>query len=86
MDTAAQIRAYFQESFLLRATGGDLDDAASLLEAGVVDSTGILEVVLFLEETFKIDVRDDEIVPDNFDSVQRMARFVERKMNVAATA
>lgn len=51
----------------------------SLLESGTIDSTGILELVLFLEENFSISVEDDELVPDNLDSINRIADFVTRK-------
>jgi acyl carrier protein len=84
MCIAKQIHAYFQENFFLRTNTGDLADDASLSEAGVVDSTGILEVVLFLEETFGIKVPDEEILPENFDSIQQMARYAKYKMNGAA--
>ena len=51
----------------------------SLLESGTIDSTGILELVLFIEENFSISVNDDELVPDNLDSVNKIAEFVSRK-------
>ncbi|MCK5127018.1 MAG: acyl carrier protein [candidate division Zixibacteria bacterium] len=51
----------------------------SLLESGTIDSTGILELVLFLEENFSMSVEDDELVPDNLDSINKIADFVARK-------
>ena len=51
----------------------------SLLDRGIVDSTGILEVISFLEETFSIRVDDAEILPENLDSVSAIVRFVEKK-------
>lgn len=79
-DTREQIRSFLAENFLLSSDGFTLDDDASLLEAGVVDSTGVLEVILFVEETFGVEVADDEIVPDNFDTVNKMAAYIESKM------
>lgn len=51
----------------------------SFLERGLIDSTGMLEVILFLEESFGVKVADDEMVPGNLDSVNRIAAFIERK-------
>ncbi len=51
----------------------------SLLESGTIDSTGILELVLFLEENFSISVEDEELVPENLDSINKIADFVTRK-------
>lgn len=75
-----QIRRFLEENFLLTSTSR-VDDAASLLEAGIVDSTGVLELVAFVEETFHIRVHDDEIVPENFDSIRQIAGYVERKVD-----
>jgi len=60
-----------------------LADDASLLETGVVDSTGVLEVIGFLEEEFQIRVENGEILPENLDSVERLARFVRQKVDAA---
>jgi acyl carrier protein len=57
----------------------ELDDEASFLEEGVVDSTGVMDLVLFAEETFKIEIKDDDITPDNFDSVNKLAAYIHRK-------
>jgi acyl carrier protein len=77
-DTAASIRAYLVETFLLGSDDGFADDE-SLLESGIIDSTGVMEVVVFLEEQFAIAIDDDELVADNLDSVARLATFVARK-------
>lgn len=61
-----------------------LADDASLLEQGIVDSTGVLEVTAFLESTYGIVVVDDEIVPANMDSINSIAAFVTRKCALAA--
>jgi acyl carrier protein len=82
---AERIRAFLVDSFLLGDDGG-FDDADSLIEAGIVDSTGVMEVVTFLEETFVIDIADDELVADNLDSVERLAAFVRRKLDAASQA
>jgi acyl carrier protein len=83
----SQVRAYVVDHFLFGQGGDKLKSEDSFLEKGLIDSTGVLEVVMFLEERFGIKVQDDELVPDNLDSLARIARFVERKVQQkAATA
>lgn len=60
------------------------DDTDSFLENGVLDSMNVMELVLFLEQQFGIQVADHEIVPDNFDSIQKMTSFVQSKQQIAA--
>jgi acyl carrier protein len=72
-----RIRNHIIESFLFGSNS--LKDEDSFLERGVVDSTGVLELVLFAEEAFSIAVNDDEILPENFDSISNLARYVSRK-------
>ncbi|BCH22809.1 acyl carrier protein [Mesorhizobium sp. L-8-3] len=74
--TAAQIRAFIVENFLFGDEDYALGDDLSLVENDIVDSTGILEMVSFLEERFGIAVADADIVPANLDSVARIAAFV----------
>jgi acyl carrier protein len=73
-----QIRAFIVENFLFGDDSRPLDDAMSLIENDVVDSTGVLELVAFLEERFGIAVADADIVPANLDSIARIAAYVER--------
>lgn len=76
----AKIRAHVVSHFHLRRTR-DLSDEDSLLDAQVIDSLGILELVGYLEETFAIEVTDDDLSPENFDSIAALARFVARRSN-----
>ena len=80
------VRTFIEENFLFREDISDLADGDSLLESGVMDSTGILELVAFLETEFSLQVSDAEIVPENLDSIAAIARYVEGKrgVNVAA--
>jgi acyl carrier protein len=80
MSTVTQIRQFVLESFLFTDDNGRLRDDASFLEEGIVDSTGILELVMFVEEAFGISVEDDEILPENFDSVKLLAHYVQVKI------
>jgi len=77
-EISAKIRAFVVSNFYV-AVAGALSDEASLLDQGVIDSTGVLEVVGFLEQEFGVQVADDEMVPDNLDSISRIAAYVERK-------
>jgi len=78
MDTKTRVREFVTSNFFVQDVAG-LTDSASLLDLGVVDSTGVLEIMGFLESTFGVTVEDDEIVPENLDSIERIAAFVERK-------
>ena len=78
MDTKAEIRHYIAQNLMFTDNGFELSDDTSFLDEGIVDSTGVLELVLFVEDTFNIEVDDEEIVPDNFDSVASLAAFIER--------
>mgnify|MGYP000036672398 FL=1 len=80
MSIPSQIRRYILENFLFTDDETRLRDDASFLEEGIVDSTGVLELVMFVEETFGIEVADEEILPENFDSVERLTRYVEAKL------
>lgn len=74
-----QVREFVVQNFLFGQ--GAVADDASFLEAGIIDSTGVLELVGFIESTFRISVADDELVPSNLDSVAALTGFVERKLN-----
>ena len=76
-DILDSVRAFVVEAFYAPA---DLADDASLLDTGTVDSTGVLELIMFLEKRWEISVGDREIHPDYFDSIRRIAAFVERKL------
>ena len=75
-----KIRAFIVENFLFGKDEG-LDDDASFLDGGIIDSTGILELVNFIEEEFNIRVLDDELVPENLDSIKNVVAYLERKIN-----
>jgi acyl carrier protein len=76
-----KIRKFVSQTFL---RGGEanpgLENDTSFLEKGIVDSTGVLELVAFLEETFNIKVEDEELVPENLDSVGNLVKFVSEKL------
>jgi len=80
MTIKEQVRQYIADNFLFSEDGYQLSDDVSFLEEGIVDSTGVLELVMFVEETFNVTVEDEEIVPENFDSVSRLAAYIRHKI------
>lgn len=73
------LRSYLVETFMFGAPLDSLSDDASLLESGILDSTGVLELVLHLEEKYGITVDTTELLPEHFDSIARIQAFLERK-------
>jgi acyl carrier protein len=73
-----RIRAFILENFYV-TDPAELADDALLVTSGLVDSTGVLEIISFVEEEFGVCVRDDETTPDNLESIERIASFVARK-------
>ncbi|HDR16583.1 MAG TPA: acyl carrier protein [Desulfobacteraceae bacterium] len=73
------IRAFIFENFLFDADESALKNDDSFLEKGIIDSTGVLELVEWLEETFGIKIEDEELIPENLDSVNLLAAFIARK-------
>ena len=72
------IRTFIIENFLFEEDE-NLKEDTSFLENGIIDSTGVLELVMFIEETYGITVDDDEIVPENLDCISNIAKFIQRK-------
>ena len=85
MDTRAKVREFVIQNFYMPDPAALADDA-SLIDLGVVDSTGVLEVITFLENTFSVIVEEAETIPENLDSIARITAFVERKCRVADAA
>ncbi len=79
----AEIQQFVLDDLLMGDTESMLDDDESFLETGTIDSSGVLEVVMFLEHNFQLKVQDRELVPENLDSVNRLVQFVMRKTHAA---
>jgi acyl carrier protein len=73
-----EIREFVRQNFLF-GDGGTLLNDDSFLEKGIVDSTGILEIIAFIEKKYGINVDDSELLPENLDSINNIAAFLERK-------
>jgi acyl carrier protein len=74
-----KIREFLAANFFLGDDPSQLNGSTSLIEAGIIDSTGVLELVGFLEEEFEVRIDDEDLVPENLDSIDNIVRFVERK-------
>lgn len=77
----AQIREFLQLNFLYDGDVSQIGDDESLLERGIVDSTGVLELVLFAEETYGITVDSADLLPENFDSISSLAAYVALRLS-----
>lgn len=81
MDIKTEIRTFIIDNFMMGMNHDELGDKDSLLDKGIVDSTGVLELVGFLEETFEIQIDDEELIPDNLDSVDKITAYINKKQN-----
>ncbi len=75
-----RVREFVAKNLVYSQDGFTYPDEASFLEEGIIDSLGILQLVEFVQKDFKLTVEQQEIVPDNFDSVHKLAEFVRRKL------
>lgn len=78
------IRQYILSNLLFTDDESVLQDNESFLDGGIIDSTGVMEIILFIEDTFGIKVNDDEMLPANLDSVDNLVAFITRKQLIAA--
>jgi len=79
MSIEQQVRDYILENFLFTNDAAALANDASFLEKGIIDSTGVLEMIFFLEQEFALKVADKEMIPENLDSVNNIVRYVQSK-------
>ena len=79
MSVYDEIRQFIIDNFLMGQDSDSLKDDSSFLEEGVIDSTGVLELVGFLEENYEIKVEDEELIPENLDSIKNICAYLETK-------
>jgi acyl carrier protein len=84
MNMKNTIRQYILSNLLFTDEESVLQDNESFLDGGIIDSTGVMEIILFIEDTFGIKVNDDEMLPVNLDSVDNLIAFITRKQLIAA--
>lgn len=73
------LKGFVTDKFLPSAGMEDFDDDDSFMDKGIIDSTGVLELLEFIEEQFDIGVEDEEIIPDNLDSIKKLTKFIHKK-------
>lgn len=78
-EISSRVRAFIVENFLFGDTSYELAETASLIDNDIIDSTGVLELVAFIEDDFAVTMADADIVPANLDSVERIASFIKQK-------
>lgn len=81
-DVIAEVRSFLRDNFML--DDAEIRDEDSFMAGHVLDSTGFIELITFVEERFGVEVADDEMLPENFDSLRNIAGYVERKRGAAA--
>ncbi len=79
MDIRSDIRGFILDNFMMGRDPEELTDSGSLLELGIIDSTGVLELVGFMEEKYGFQVEDEDLVPDNLDSVDNLVGYIQKK-------
>jgi len=84
MQLKQDIKTYLIENFYYGQDDNTLTNEISFLENGIIDSTGVLELVSFIQEKYGITVSDEEILPDNFDSINKLAGFIMNKTAIPA--
>ncbi len=82
MDIKASVRNYVLQNFLFTDDTSKLDDAESFIDKGIIDSTGILELIMFVETEFQMQVADVDMTMENFDSVDQIAKFIAEKVEM----
>lgn len=80
MEIHAQLRDYIARNLLFTDNGYGYDDDASFLEEGIVDSVGIMELVMFVEEKYGLSIEDKDLTPDNFDSINKLTHFIKQRL------
>ena len=81
MNIEEDIKGFIIENFIIDGDSTQLDNNQSFLESGIIDSTGILELVSYVEEHYNITVEDEDLIPDNLDSVNNVVNFINRKLH-----
>ena len=79
MDTRTELREFIVDNFMMGTDPNELSDSGSLLDLGIIDSTGVLELVGFLEEKYSIKVEDSDLVPENLDSIDNLTKYIQGK-------
>lgn len=82
-DFKTPLRKFIQDNFIMGSNGEELADSDSFMDRHIIDSTGFLELVMYLEETWGVTVGDDDMVPENLDSLDALQNYLERQLQTA---
>jgi acyl carrier protein len=74
------LRTFIDEKILFSTDGFSYTDETSFLDNGIVDSTSVLEIIAFIEEQFNISIKDSEVIPENFDSISNLSKYIRSKV------
>lgn len=81
-----KLRKFVVDNFLMGKNADDMRSDESFIEKGIIDSTGIIELVCFVEQEFAVKVEDEELIPENLDSINKLLAFLDRKMAIQTAA
>lgn len=84
MNVEKEVRGFILENYLFTDDESELSNTDLFLEIGILDSTGIMELIYFIEDEFEVKVEDKEMIPENLGSVERVVSFVQRKQSATA--
>jgi acyl carrier protein len=79
LDIRGEIKEFIVDNFMIGRNPSELADSDSLLDKGIIDSTGVLELVGYIEENYGIKIEDEELVPENLDSVNNLVKYIQKK-------
>jgi acyl carrier protein len=85
-EICSEVKGFILDNYLYGYEEEELDNDVSILDMGVIDSTGIIELVLFIEEGYHFEVSDHEIIPENLDSINRISKYIFSKLEAEACA
>ncbi len=80
MSTEEKLRTYILENYLFTNNESQLNNTDSFMKKGILDSTGIMELIFFIEGEFSIQIADEEMIPENLDSINNLISFIEKKL------
>lgn len=83
-DAKSIIKKFITKNFLLNSDHISFSDTDSFVEKGIIDSTGILELVSFIQQAFGLTLQDEDIIPENLDSIEKISAFIQRKNTLAS--
>ena len=84
MDTKEKVRNFIIENFMFGREDATLNDEDPFIDEGIIDSTGFLEIIGFIQDEFSFEVSDKELIPDNFDSVNKLVAYIGRKVQTTS--